>query len=394
MNKNNKLYETLEIDSSASLNTIKKAYRKLATKYHPDRNKDPDAEEKFKEISHAYEILSDPEKRARYDQFGEENETNNPMNPFDFFMGNQRKHATSHVHKLSLKDYFTKTSIQIKIPRKKDCNTCDSTGFSDKKYHHCKTCNGSGICVQVINQGFFTQHIQSPCTSCKGSKIDINDVEGRCPACNGKGKIKEYEILEVNIPRNILHTQSIIVPEKGEFVKGRQLDLEILFKLNLSKNFAITSDRKLIYIMTINYPETMCGFRRILDHPNGKKILIVSNKGNVINPDTIYMLDNLGIANDVLYLKFNINYIEKFEISRKTKEIISFDTLENFIGSRYVPDYDEDDIDPEYVYNLSTVGKVIINQNKEYVNHSSSEENDENTDEEDNVNQPKTCVQQ
>jgi DnaJ-class molecular chaperone len=133
MNKNNKLYEILEIDRSASLHTIKKAYRKLATKYHPDRNKDPDAEEKFKEISHAYEILSDPEKRARYDQFGEENGMNNTMNPFDFFMGQQRKQTTHHIHKLSLKDYFTKSSVQIKIPRKKDCNACDSTGFADKK---------------------------------------------------------------------------------------------------------------------------------------------------------------------------------------------------------------------------------------------------------------------
>jgi DnaJ family protein A protein 2 len=390
MNKNNKLYEILEIDRSASLNTIKKAYRKLATKYHPDRNKDPDAEEKFKEISHAYEILSDPEKRARYDQFGEENGMNNTMNPFDFFMGQQRKQTTHHIHKLSLKDYFTKSSVQIKIPRKKDCNACDSTGFADKKYHHCKTCNGSGISVQVINQGFFTQHIQTPCNSCRGSKIDTTDTEGMCSSCKGKGRIKDYEILEVNIPRNILHTPSITILEKGEFVNGRQLDLEVFFKLNLSKNFAITSDRKLIYFMTINYPETMCGFRRILEHPNGKKILIVSNKGNIINPDTVYMLDNLGIANDILYIKFNINYIEKFEIPRKTKEIISFDTLEHFIGSRYVPDYDSDDIDPEYVYNLSTVGKANINQNK---NHSSDEENEE-SDEEDNANQPKACVQQ
>lgn len=398
MDRNNtKLYKTLEIEKNASQTTIKKAYRRLAAKYHPDRNKEPDAEEKFKEITNAYEILSDPNKRVKYDQFGEEG-MNDPFagggfDPFGMFnMGRQQQKVTQHIHKLTLEEYFTKNSVNINVARKTNCNECDATGFTDKTYHKCKVCNGSGISVRIISHGHFIQQSQSVCPSCNGQKFDVTEINGRCPSCNGKGTIETIETIEANIPSNILGNPMTLLPEKGEFVGGRQLDLAVVFKLKMPKNFGYTSDRKLIYTMSINYIETMCGFKRVIEHPSGKKILIVSDKGNVINPDIIYTLDNLGFSNDVMYLTFTINYIDKIDIPRKTKELLNFENLEEYMGERFCPNYTENDIDPENVFNLSTIDK--INNNPRAKKQEEPSENEADSDDDESQEMPGGCQTQ
>lgn len=375
------LYETLGLEPNASNEEIRKAFRKLAMKYHPDKNKDPGAEDIFKKITHAHEILSNPEKREIYDQFGEEglqSGMGDSMDPMAAFFGrmhqeNNRRMATKKEYNITLDDYFTKKFISIKINRNVRCDSCDATGFTDKKHHQCKHCRGSGVVVKVMQQGPIIQQFQSICPSCNGKKVDTSMTGLICPDCNAQGTKQISEELDVSVPTNILVNPVTIIPDKGDWTENRYIDLAIIFKLRMAKNFSLTSDKKLIYTMHINYPETICGFRRTIEHPNGKNILIVSEKGYIINPDNIYFIDRLGFNDDVMYLSFIIHYPEKISIPT-SKTLLSFRSLEMILGERNEPNLVNDSgIDPENIYTLSTLNK-INNNPRAHVNEEEDEE--------------------
>lgn len=185
MNSTDKLYNILQVEKNASPEEIKKAYRKLARQYHPDKNTNQDNGDKIKEINHAYEILSDPEKRNIYDNYGEEGLNGNNMNDFDpfsmFFNQNRKnKNITKHQHVISLKEYFTKKHVNITISIKDICKNCDGTCFSDKKSRKCNSCNGEGKRVNIIRQGPIIQQVVQPCNVCKGSGMDNSDNSNKC----------------------------------------------------------------------------------------------------------------------------------------------------------------------------------------------------------------------
>lgn len=376
-----KFYDVLGLTPNATQDQIKKAYRQNAIKYHPDRNHDEGAEDKFKEISNAYEILSDPEKRRMYDQFGEEG-MSDPfsgmgMDPFSMFnMGQKRERVTQYVHKITLDEYFRHKTITIDIPRNTQCEKCDSTGFTDKVPHPCTQCKGNGHVMRITKVAQFIQQMQVVCPACHGNKFDTTEIEKRCNSCEGKGTIKFVESCSVEIPQDILRNPITNLPEKGAFVNGKYLSLDVIFKLKMPKNYGITSDGKLVYSMQINYPETLCGFRREIDHPSGKKLLIVSDKGNIINPHYIYQLPGLGFADNVMYLNFNINYSEKIIIPRKSQLGLSFENLESVIGNRFCPNSTSSDIDPQDIYNLETIDKINNDPNANKPSVHSDEESD------------------
>jgi DnaJ homolog subfamily A member 2 len=388
------LYSVLGIKPNASEKEIKKAYHDLAIKYHPDKNRsNPEAAaEKFKEISHANEILSNPDKRKIYDQFGEEGlragmeddidpmmaeilRRMNPMGP----MGSQQKEAKKIIHKLKLSDYFTKKHITITINRDVQCETCNATGFSDKNLHKCKHCDGQGMIVQIMQQGNIIQQFQRPCPVCKGKKIDVSAINLKCTKCNAKGTTKTKENIEVELPANIVKYPITFMPEKGPWHNGKYIDLAIVFQLKMPKYFNVSSDNKLIHTMHINYPETLCGFKRIINHPSGKKLLVVAEKGYVINPNYIYILDGLGLNNDVMYLSFIIHYTEKITIPHNKKLLLNYQTLESVLGIRREPNIDNNhiDIEPENIYTLSTITKINNNPRTKEL---SDQENQENQD--------------
>ncbi|BCS83014.1 DnaJ-like protein [Cotonvirus japonicus] len=385
------LYEILGVSSSATEADIKKAYRKLAAKHHPDK---PGGDaELFKKINHANSILSDPEKRQTYDQFGEE-AVNNGMggmndgfDPMAEFLRRHQQNSKPRFrkeHSITLEEYFTKTSVSIEIPIDNPCNDCNHTGFTDKIYHKCKTCNGNGVIVDVIRLGNMIQQRQRPCHVCEGKKFDTTSKNLHCKSCHGVGSVKSKEFVDVNIPVNILKRPITLLPGKGPRVDGQNTDLEIIFGLELSDGYKITSDGHLIYMMKINLTETLCGFKRIIDHPNGKKLLIVSERGYVINPDNLYIIDGMGFKSDLLYLSFVINYPESISIPKK--KIFNFENLEMALGQRYVSNTESDlDIASEHIYILSTISK----KNK-------SSKSDKNFDEQDEQEQEgvQGCVQQ
>ncbi|HEX5783147.1 MAG TPA: molecular chaperone DnaJ [Burkholderiaceae bacterium] len=220
-------YEVLGVAKGASEDEIKKAYRKLAMKYHPDRNQGDAAkaaEEKFKEVKEAYEMLSDAQKRAAYDQYGHAGvDPNMRGGPgaegfagfgeafgdiFGDIFGQRagggrggrqvyRGNDLSYAMEISLEEAANGKEAQIRIPSWDDCETCKGTGAKPgTSVKTCPTCHGSGS-VQM-RQGFFS--VQQTCPHCHGTGKIIPEP---CTSCNGQGKIKKHKTLEVKIPAGI-----------------------------------------------------------------------------------------------------------------------------------------------------------------------------------------------
>ncbi len=221
-------YETLGVPKNASDEEIKKSYRKLAMKFHPDRNQgdgSKGAEEKFKDAKEAYEMLSDPQKRAAYDQYGHAGvDPNMRGGPgaegfggfaeafgdiFGDMFGQQRGRAgaggrqvfrggdLSYAMEISLEEAARGKDAQIRIPSWEACDTCHGTGAKPgTQVKTCGTCSGSGS-VQM-RQGFFS--VQQTCPTCRGNGKVIPEP---CVACHGQGKVKKQKTLEVKIPAGI-----------------------------------------------------------------------------------------------------------------------------------------------------------------------------------------------
>lgn len=222
-------YKILGVGHSASDTEIKKAYRKLAMKYHPDRNSnDKKSEEKFKEIQKAYGVLSDPQKRAAYDQFGEAG-----VNPsmggggfsdifediFENIFSSGRRGRTSRGQQgsdlqfnvqLSLEEAALGKQVEITVPRHSNCKLCHGSGAKKgSQPKSCETCGGVG---QVrIQQGFFS--IQQTCPSCHGEGKVITDP---CSNCHGQGRVRESKKMTVKIPAGVDNGDRVRLSGEGE----------------------------------------------------------------------------------------------------------------------------------------------------------------------------------
>jgi molecular chaperone DnaJ len=212
-------YEVLGVDRNADADALKKAFRKLAMEFHPDRNPgDKSAEEKFKEISEAYEVLSDPDKRARFDRFGHAGMGGfNPSEGFaganindifgeifgDFFGGGrgQRRQRNRGADlrynlELSFEEAAFGAEVTVKLPRPKRCEPCEGTGSKSKQMRTCPQCGGAG--EVRFTQGFFA--VSRTCGQCSGSGQVVSDP---CKTCGGSGKLEATSELTVKIPPGI-----------------------------------------------------------------------------------------------------------------------------------------------------------------------------------------------
>ena len=230
-------YEILGIGNSASTEEIKKAYRSMAFKYHPDRNpNDPDAEHKFKEAAEAYEVLSDSEKRTVYDRFGHDGLNNagggqdfgSAHDIFDTFSdifgdvfgfgsGRSRRGPRAQAGadlrynlNIAFEDAVKGTETELQIPKEVECSTCQGTGAEPgHRPETCKHCGGQGQVFQ--SQGFF--RIATPCPICRGAGKVITKP---CPECKGRGATQETKNLKVNIPAGVDNGSRLRLQGEGE----------------------------------------------------------------------------------------------------------------------------------------------------------------------------------
>jgi len=227
-------YEILGVQKNASDDEIKKSYRKLAMKYHPDRNKDDkESERKFKEVSAAYEILKDSEKRSAYDQYGHDAFRQGGggqgfgdfgggfSDIFEEFFGGgfggqsrqrgpQRGNDLRYNMSVSLQEAYNGKKSQIRIPSYEGCDLCSSTGSADKTGPStCSTCGGQGKVRST--QGFFS--IERPCPTCGG---EGSSIKNPCLKCSGTGQVKKQKTISVTIPAGVDTGTRIRISGEGE----------------------------------------------------------------------------------------------------------------------------------------------------------------------------------
>lgn len=228
-------YEILGVSRNASEDEIRKAYRKLARKYHPDVNKAEDAEKKFKEVKEAYEVLSDPQKKARYDQFGHADPgafagSDGGFNAdfgfgdiFDMFFGGGRRSNPHAPRKgadleyrltVEFKDAVFGKSVEVAIPRTETCEMCHGTGAKPgTQPETCATCQGSGQSEVIQNTPFGRIVNRRICQACGGTGKIIRE---KCGNCSGTGQVKRKKKISVKIPAGIHEGAQLRVSGEGE----------------------------------------------------------------------------------------------------------------------------------------------------------------------------------
>lgn len=281
-------YEVLEIERNATEGEIKKAYRKMAIKHHPDKNPDDkSAEDKFKEAAEAYEVLSNQNKRARYDQYGHAGlggaagggGFGGGMSMDDIFsqfgdvfggafgggFGGQRqrrrvnKGANLRVKvRLSLKDIANGAEKKIKVNKYVACKPCDGTGAeSGSSYSTCSTCHGSGHITQITNTFLGQMQTSSTCPSCGGEGRMITK---KCTHCQGNGVVRDEEIISLNIPAGVAEGMQLSVSGKGNAGARGGIAGDLIVLIEEEKHPELERDgNNLIHNLFISFPQAALG---------------------------------------------------------------------------------------------------------------------------------------
>ncbi|XP_032029994.1 dnaJ homolog subfamily A member 4 isoform X1 [Hylobates moloch] len=336
MVKETQYYDILGVKPSASPEEIKKAYRKLALKYHPDKN--PDEGEKFKLISQAYEVLSDPKKRDIYDQGGEQAikeggsgspSFSSPMDIFDMFFGGggrmaRERRGKNVVHQLSvtLEDLYNGVTKKLALQKNVICEKCEGVGGKKGSVEKCPLCKGRGmqIHIQQIGPGM-VQQIQTVCVECKGQGERINPKD-RCESCSGAKVIREKKIIEVHVEKGMKDGQKILFHGEGD----QEPELEpgdVIIVLD-QKDHSVFQRRghDLIMKMKIQLSEALCGFKKMIKTLDNRILVITSKSGEVIKHGDLKCVCDEGmpiykapLEKGILIIQFLVIFPEKHWLS-------------------------------------------------------------------------------
>lgn len=346
-------YEILGVTKSASDDEIKKAYRKLAIKYHPDKNPDDKgAEEKFKEAAEAYEVLSNPEKRQRYNQYGHAGVGGasssqggggfgGGMNMDDIFSqfgdifggggfgggrssGGRRVARGSNLRvkvKLNLQEVAKGVEKKLKVNKFVSCGTCKGSGAKNGNFDTCKLCNGSGVQTRVQQTFLGAMQTQTTCSGCNGEGKTVKD---KCTTCHGDGVVRAEEVISINIPAGVAEGMQLSVGGKGNAAPRGGINGDLLVLIEEEEHLELKRDgSNLFYDSYVNFADAALG--------TSIEIPTVDNKVKIkIEPGTqsgkVLRLKGKGLPDVNSYgtgdLLININVWTPQSLSTEEKKIL------------------------------------------------------------------------
>ena len=348
-------YEVLGVSKSADATEIKKAYRKLALKYHPDKNPgDKEAEEKFKEAAEAYDVLSNEEMRRRYDQFGHAgvggagqggfgggmsmddifSQFGDIFGSFGGFSGfggfgggrsARRVNRGTNLRvkvKMNLQEIATGIEKKIKVKKYVACQHCNGTGAKDgKSYSTCSTCKGSGQVTRVQNTILGAMQTTSTCPTCEGEGKIINE---KCTFCNGEGVLMSEEVISINIPAGVGEGMQLSLNGKGNAARRGGVNGDLIVLIEEEEHPELVRDgNDLLYNVFIGYPEAVLGETVEIPTIEGKvkvKIEAGTQPGKILRLRGKGLHDVNGYGKGDLLAKVNV-WIPK-NLSKDEKKLV------------------------------------------------------------------------
>lgn len=353
-------YEVLGVDKNASEDEIKKAYRKIAIKYHPDRNPDnKEAEEKFKEAAEAYDVLHDPQKRQQYDQFGFDGPAGmgggfggfggGGFSMDDIFSmfgdvfgghsgfggfggfgggGGRAQHRGSDLRlkvRLSLQEVATGVTKKFKVRKDITCNHCHGSGAENgSQAETCPKCHGSGVVVKTVRTMIGMMQTQTECPECHGEGTVIKN---KCHQCGGTGIVKAEEVVEIKIPAGVADGMVVNVPGKGNagMHNGVNGNIQVFIEEEPNDTF-VRDGQDVIFNLLLDFPTAALGGDVEVPTIDGSKVKIKIEPGT--QPGKTLRLRGKGLPAVPGYgsgsgdLVVNISVYVPKELNRHEKEIL------------------------------------------------------------------------
>ncbi|MGI6073665.1 MAG: molecular chaperone DnaJ [Fermentimonas sp.] len=354
-------YEVLEVPKTATADEIKKAYRKKAIQYHPDKNPgDKESEEKFKEAAEAYEVLSDENKRARYDRYGHAGVGGAASGGFgggmsmddifsqfgDIFGGHfggfggfggqrgRRVNRGSDLRvkvKLNLKEILNGVEKKIKVKKYVSCSHCDGNGSENgNSFETCSTCNGSGVVNRVVNTILGQMQTSTTCSTCNGEgKI----VTKKCSHCFGEGIVKEDEVITIRIPAGVAEGMQLSMSGKGNAARRGGMNGDLLIVVEEEDDPDLIRDGSdVIYNLFLSFPTAVLG--GTVEVPTIEGVAKVKIDAGT-QPGKVLRLRNKGLPKINGYGKgdqlINVNvYVPEKLSDKELKTIKAMEESENF----------------------------------------------------------------
>ncbi|KAJ7191078.1 hypothetical protein GGX14DRAFT_481983 [Mycena pura] len=372
MVRETKYYDLLEVSPTASDSDLKKAYRKKALRLHPDKGGDP---ELFKEVTHAYEVLSDPDKRSIYDARGEaglsEQGGMGGMDPQDlfsqlfgggggFFGGGGSRNAGPRktkdlVHRVhvTLEDLYKGKTTKLALTRNRICSKCKGKGGKDGAVRTCTTCSGRGIKVTLRQMGPMIQQIQSHCDECAGTGEVIN-AKDRCSQCKGKKVLPEKKVLEVHIDKGMKSGQTVqFRGESDESPTAEPGDVMIVIEEKPHDRFK-RQENDLIIEVEVDLLKALAGGDFAIKHLDDRALIVKLEPGEVVKHGDLKVIHGQGMPSQRhhepgdMYVKLSVRFPDSIDpamIPMLEKALPPRNPVETFPKNIVLDEVSLDDVD-------------------------------------------------